>query len=157
MMDRSSLGCPFTLIFFLCGPCKQEQEQRQTYQHLWHKTPPSHPLSVYVFPSPTISSLPSFVPSCQCCAKEPSPFSLTHLSCPLMMVSPFLILSLSFRLLFLSVRLPPSSSPLSSSFLPSPSLYSSSSLLPPPPHACTPSRERVFFFRSNNLCLQPQA
>ncbi len=69
MMDRSSLGCPFTLIFFFCGPCKQEQEQRQTYQHLWHKTPPSHPLSVYVFLSPTISSLPSFVPSCQCCAK----------------------------------------------------------------------------------------
>lgn len=84
---------PVYIDIFLCGPCRQEQ--RQTYQHLWHKTPPSHPLSVYVFLSPTISSLPSFVPSCQCYAKEPSPFSLTHLSCPFMMVSPFLILSLS--------------------------------------------------------------
>ncbi len=144
MMYRSSLGCTYTLIFILCGPCRQEQ--RQTYQHLWQKTPPSHPLSVYVFLSPTISSLPSFVPSCQCCAKEPSPFSLTHLSCPFMMVSPFLILSLS---LFLS-----SSSlldflhphhlwvPLSSP----PPLSIPPLLSPPPPRMHTKQRKRLFFF-----------
>lgn len=127
-------------------------KNRETYQHLWHKTPPSHPLSVYVFLSPTISSLPSFVPSCQCCAKEPSPFSLTHLSCPFMMVSPFLFLSLS---LFLS-----SSSlldflhphhlwvPLSSP--PPLSIPPLLALTPPPPHAgvrartCTLGRERGF-------------
>lgn len=144
-MDRSFLVRPYTLILFLCGFCRQEQ--RQTYQHLWHKTPPNHPLSVYVFLSPTIFSLPSFMSSCQYCAKEPSPFSLTHLSCPFMMISPFFSLSLS--LLFLSVRLPPSSSPLSSSFLPSPSLYSSSSCIPSTtPHAgvrartCTLVREK---------------
>lgn len=93
MMDRSFLVHPYTLMLFLCGFCRQEQ--RQTYQHLWHKTPPNHPLSAYVFLSPTIFSLPSFMPSCQYCAKEPSPFSLTHLSCPFMMISPLSLSSSS--------------------------------------------------------------